>query len=486
MTIVAGLPRPWWPVLLTLQAAAVVLSAIGQHWLVVLSIIAASIFLLAVMTERVGFALIALVPLSQPLVLGSRLAPVMVYPEYLLIPLIFVLVVWQTVKEGGIRTRKTGLVMPLVLFLIVAALSIVFASIRWGWSNASGGLPTWMVHAFAVMYFFSLLQWLGPRVRVRDLFLGMFGASVVVSLLGILEYFFIEVPAGQMVRIGSTLGVVFSETHRGNPNALATYLVIVSLMALGMLGSVRTSTRLLLGVGIVAHVVALLLTQSRSGLLALVVGGAWLMLRGRRHLVLWLLPAAAVGILVAAQVPRLFDRYLSVLSIITSRDLVEFFLRVDPKTIDWAYLGYFGAGGFGIDALAGANRFAAWALGVRTFLDHPWVGIGLQMNMISTGFSTAENYLLDIAVMTGVGGIISVLWWARRVWKIISFGRRVDLGFSERSFLHGCEAVFFSLLVFAMTGSVLFSLKIMLTLLTLVAIAWHVVHGSLRWNTSSR
>ena len=457
---------------LLLQGFAITLVAMGHPTLVMTMVGAVLVLVLATASSDVGPAMIALVPLTQPFLLGSRGDALALYPEYVVIPAVFVWIAFSSIRSGRVAFRRSGLVLPGLVFLVVAAASLAGAALDRGMASTSAGLATLYVHLLALLFFVTLIEWLRPERSLYRVFVWMFSASVVVSLLGLVEYMIADAPTGRLVRIGSTLGVVFSSENRGNPNALAAYVTIMSLMALSMMGSVRARVRVWLASGILLHILALLLTRSRSGLVALLVGVLWLVLRGRRQMLWWLLPAAVVGITVAAQIPRMFERYASILAVVSSQDLIRFFLTIDPKSIDWKYLGYFGAGGFDIDALAGANRFAAWVLGIRTFLEHPFLGIGLQMNLAYTGFSTSENYFLDIAVMTGILGLLPVVWWGARVWRTMRLAGRLEMGKDERAFIHGFEAVMIAVAIIGLTGSILFSLKIMLTLLTLVAMLW--------------
>lgn len=147
---------------------------------------------------------------------------------------------------------------------------------------------------------------------------------------------------------------------------------------------------------------ALLLTLSRSSLLAFVVAGAVLLtLTGlSRRLLKW---AAAVGVLLLAALPKLLELAASF-------------------------------GKLSISDASSALRIVAWLRGLQVFADNPVIGIGFN----TWGFvqerygwerSAASTYGLDggllfIAVLTGVVGLALYLGIlglaaarARRVWR---------------------------------------------------------------------
>lgn len=467
--------------LVILQGLSVALIAAGYPVVVAVIACAALGGAIAISSLDLRLMALAMIPLTQPLVLGRGTGALALYPEYVVIPVAFLIVVADRVRNGRITFQKSGLVLPAILFLFVAAISLVHAIMQEGFGAATKGIATLYVHVMAFLFLVMALELYGPRYSVRKIFYWMFAASLVVSLLGVAEYLALGGLPGKTFRAGSTMGIVFAQENRGNPNVLAAYVVMMSLMALAMMSNAGTKVRLYLSGGVLLHLVALMLTGSRSGAVALVGGVVWLALQGRRRLLFWIIPAAAIGITIAANIPRMFQRYTSILSIVTSGDLIKFFLRVDPKSLDWNTIGYFGMGGFDIDTLAGANRFAAWVLGIRTFFDHPILGIGFQMNLQYTGFSTSENYFLDIAVMTGLLGFGLFMVWIARVYSMTRKALRGKLDKDEKAFVQGFSAVCLAMAVISLTGSVFLTLKLMLIFLTWTALLWHVASRAIRW-----
>jgi O-antigen ligase len=180
-----------------------------------------------------------------------------------------------------------------------------------------------------------------------------------------------------------------------DPNFAGGLLMMVLLVELGQLASGATVARwkpMMLFAAVV-------MTASRSSLLALFVGGVLIVaVRGVSRRLLQL--AGVATVLLAVFAPA----------------LIEFARKLNKLTVDASAL----------------QRVAQWARGLRVFADHPFIGIGFNTwGYISERYGYARLFassyaidggLLFVAVMTGIVGLglylamVFFVW--RRSWRI--------------------------------------------------------------------
>lgn len=222
---------------------------------------------------------------------------------------------WLSTYTGGLEVWK---IAKDVLLLFVVSFTICLV-----WAQGKGSKPFNLLVGFGAVYglMHVLIWWLHPDAYARSSEVGIIynmrlplyailgcGArllypkfvfssvirvvliiSTIIASLGILQYF---LPGDLMTHFGYSLDrgvrpVFYIDNNTSlpiramstlrEPNALGAYLILPILAMVSLLlrtkGKLR---RMLLGVALATHVVALLLTQSRSALLGLLVAGCLL------------------------------------------------------------------------------------------------------------------------------------------------------------------------------------------------------------------
>lgn len=214
------------------------------------------------------------------LCIGSVIVP-LVYVVQSLFPLSFpkaslmqtiisvaaILAAWVWAKDASTRPRWSLLLGFILLFFAVQVLAALFGidSHQSWWSE--------MVRATGLFFQLHILllvlivgSGLLTLARVRRVVIASCAVAVVVSVIGIIQYFKPDIiPNVSAVRIGSTLG---------NPVFLASYLVLHIFLVPFLWSWFTTSkSRVLLGLGASVMLVALLLTHGRGSYLGLLIGG---------------------------------------------------------------------------------------------------------------------------------------------------------------------------------------------------------------------
>jgi O-antigen ligase len=175
-----------------------------------------------------------------------------------------------------------------------------------------------------------------------------------------------------------------------DPNFAGGLLMMVLLVQLGHLASGATVPRW----KPMVLFAAVVMTASRSSLIALFVGGVLIVaVRGVSRRLLQLAGVAAV--LLAVFAPA----------------LIEFARKLNKLTVDASAL----------------QRVAQWARGLRVFADHPFIGIGFNTwGYVSERYGYARLFassyaidggLLFVAVMTGIVGLGLYLAMVFFVWR---------------------------------------------------------------------
>lgn len=291
-----------------------------------------------------------------------------------------VAVVWVVRKFmlGDYGWRASPAFLPLAIFLLVAVAATV-QSVARGASVQS--LVLWLTA--------GLLFWLIVNVvrnsRDAAVFLGpiMVGASLM-AVWGVYQYFFPPVieerwtdPAtsGELTRVFASLG---------NPNYLAEYMVLFVPLVLALWYQ-QPKRRLELTVPLVLMTVALLLTYTRGGYLALLIALVILVfMRARRWSVFLFLAALAVPVLAPQSI---INRFISA---------------------------------FNVADTSNQYRVNLW-IGVLEMIKKFWfvgVGLGAQaFNAVYQDFMLSEaraahahNLYLQVLGEVGVVGLFAILW----------------------------------------------------------------------------
>jgi O-antigen ligase len=275
-----------------------------------------------------------------------------------------------------------------VLYFGLAALSLVPMAVRIGPGEAiASGLA--LARAVQGALIFPLaLWWLRDERRVTVSLRTICAAAIALAVVNLVWVFAFRLP-----RAGMVWWVTESRDAIGSPNEAAVALLLLWAL-LHARWAVRPSPRAGLLMGLV--VVMLLLTQSRSGLLAF---GVFLLLtvkhvRWRR--VLGSLLALALALPLAP--PSFWTRM--------SRTLT--FQEGSPEVFSFMIRLY--------------SYETAW----RAFLDHPLFGVGyFGFRFVSVKYNefhflnlVAENFLLETLAGLGLVGLVAVGYVFVRLWAL--------------------------------------------------------------------
>ncbi|HVT13562.1 MAG TPA: O-antigen ligase family protein [Fimbriimonadaceae bacterium] len=194
-------------------------------------------------------------PTVQSLFRGGEIATL----QHALLGLLVVAAfVYLVVKRKIVQVPQASISGPLVGFLILVLASVLLSSYRW---VSLTSFAEWAIYGLILIVSVAGLgRKSGPMIVLGSLSAG----TGLVALLGIFEY------GGERLH-GNPSWRIFANWN--NPNALAGVLVLGLLVSLGLL-AVLSARRgaLLAGTSAVLSGIAILLTGSKGGLLALLVG----------------------------------------------------------------------------------------------------------------------------------------------------------------------------------------------------------------------
>ncbi len=343
--------------------------------------------------------------------LGGRTAPVVAVD--LVVALLW-LVLALLLISGRVRVALDDISTATLVFVAVAALSALLGISRYHLGVVGGlGVAAFLVRWMAYFGWYLFVVWCLTPNEARDAWRYVEWALLAFALFGVLQSAFMPGFA-QMVQSVPEFPTWDYQGRRLvstmlDPNFAGIFIVIALLPRLARVAEgLRERWEIL-----ALLVAALLLTVSRSSLLALAVGTTVIAIaRGLRLRLVYTFLIGAVLLL----------PFLSI--------LLTF------------------AAGFhklGIDTSA-AMRFIAWSRGLQLTIEHPIFGVGfnaVQAAQNAHGWRpvggadvSLDGGLLFVAAMTGLVGLACYLWLLGRVWKL---ARRVwrDAELSPRDRAHG-------------------------------------------------
>jgi putative inorganic carbon (hco3(-)) transporter len=430
-----------------------------EYYLIAIIIIVSGCFLVfAIIKNKYLQSLCALIPFSQPLPLALGVKTIGFMPEYILLPILSLFLIVEKMRQNKIEFIHTGLIIPYALFLLVSGISLTLTGAEIGFARIIPGIGTLYILSIALIVFICLNENVKSENQSADITFVLLASSILVSLYGIIEY--IIHYSITNYRIRSFFVTLLWEEGGSNPNSLGTYLMIMVLLGVGIRRVYYGKRKSLINLSLLLNFIALVLSGSRSSLLATLIGGFALGVRRDKRILLVAIPLIGGITYIISTIPRAWDRLTSIISILSDQKVINFFLHVDPNKLDWERIGLFGLGGYNIDIIAGANRFATWVTGIKVFSKFPLLGVGFQMSKDYTGFETAENLWLDIAIMTGVIGMFLFLWWVIRIVKISRADKEINMNPFTDSFGESYRIILLGIFITTLTGSVMFVLKL--------------------------
>jgi O-antigen ligase len=268
--------------------------------------------------------------------------------------------------------------------LLIALVAWTIATIPF--SRWPGGSVELFLNEFlkSIIVFWLVSENLGSLKRFRAMTWGLSLFILPLVITGIRQYL-----AGEFMRGGQMRIKGYEAPLSANPNDLALILCMVLPLSIAALRTTRRrSAQVVLGAIIVVTVMAVVVTFSRAGFIALALVTTMYLLRlareGKRGL------AIMIAVLAVAATPLLPGNYLERLALITDIDS-------DPT------------------GSAQARRQDT-LLGVGVILRNPIIGTGLGMNKITlndarhfNAWSDIHNVYLQYGVDLGVPGLVLFL-----------------------------------------------------------------------------
>lgn len=314
--------------------------------------------------------------------------------DLILPPLVLVWLL-KRLLSGRWRLPRHSLTLPVLGVIITMAVSLLANYHHYDTTELlSGALyqVRWLEYAAVLLMGFDFFR---TRARVWRYFSLVVVCGVVVSFLGFAQLqifpdFSFMAPAGWDPHVGRLLSTWF------DPNFLAGWLAFLISVCLGVaLGLPLTRAKWWWG-AIIVMTAAVVLTFSRSGYLALVIGTAFVtMIRSRSIFFVGLLAVLATILFI----PRVQERVIGIRTIDETAQL----------------------------------RILSWENALSVISEHPWTGVGYnlyQYVQVEYGFlddttihsaSGSDSSLLSIWVTTGIFGLLTYLWlliaMLREAWK---------------------------------------------------------------------
>ena len=329
--------------------------------------------------------------------------------------LVALLWVFQAVCRGELRLLGTPLYFPLLLFVGVSILSLLFAQ------NRIRGLET-ILSQFLMFTLFAAVahQFQSPRQVARIIWL-IFGTSAIVATIGILQYNAID-----LIGLPKVYGHLPLSTL-GNTNFVAHYLDLVIPLAAALLVLGRrppwwqTAGVILTLLLTSSHMV---LTVSRGGWLSVVSSLVLLVLltsrgwRRRRFLV--------AGVVALALLSPIGEFALSSVQIDENRTLYQVVETHVEQSIERV------ASTFDDRNFSRTMRTRIWADTIAMIVAHPVLGVGPgNFEFLLTDYRSvpsqrawaalmgsleevpyfAHNEYLEIWAETGLVGVVAMIWF---------------------------------------------------------------------------
>lgn len=344
---------------------------------------------------RLALALLVLANLGRiPLLdLGEREAPILINDLVVMAVIGIAAASWSRARS----LKLDDVALAALTFAAIGALSAVSAIPRFGLTlfelvASLAYLARWLTYFVLYLVVINSLR----REDVAPTWRAVEWTLLVIAAFGIIQAIFLPDFALMVYPESRAYFDWDPQRHRLvstvlDPNLVAFMLVIGLLVSLGRMAN---------GVAVpvwkpVLLMVALVMTLSRSGMLAFLVGvGVIVWTRGITKRMLRF--GALVAIAGLAALPRLIDTLVS-------------YSRI------------------GVTDESALARVVSWQRAIETFLLNPWFGVGFNtygyvqerrgFERFGAGAYSAEGGLLFIAVMTGVAGVavfIAMLWLVLR------------------------------------------------------------------------
>ena len=366
--------------------------------------------ILVIQNYRYGLYFIVLgLPLFQSLTMKSDAASSTgINMQYILIPTVAAAWLLEKLTQKELSQIKLPFLSLFSFFVFALIISLVnqmdvVAPLLF----RQGFIQVYALVNYLVLFYLIVNENLTFEDMKRILW-GFLIIAFLTSLIGLFQYFFVADPnlPNQALRITSTFQSFLRTNTKANPNAFGTYVAYMIIAAILLWNFTQTKKHRYLIIGMTGIVViALLLSKSRSSLLALIFAILCYTLAQNKKAFLITILVSAIGLIALYFEPSFHRRIESIFTLISDKRVINMFLNINPWTLDWRYVEHFGIQGYHSDIISGAFRIWAWIQGATLFLLHPFLGVGYHLNLAYSPWPTAENLYLDFACMTGLAGL---------------------------------------------------------------------------------
>lgn len=201
----------------------------------------------------VCFWILTAIIFLAPLVVVNGLYEYSMLPKLIIIQLgsLFLLFAWLLTglfKQEAFVLAKSNLYLPLICFLVWALFSFFWST------NRYNSLVLWVHWSACVLFFFLCLQILASANRIKVLFYTLSTAAAIVSIIGLLQYFF---------QIDWFLQLSMPASTFGNKNMAAQFIVLCFPMVIMFFISAKKSRNMWIA-ALVLSLVTIYLFHTRT------------------------------------------------------------------------------------------------------------------------------------------------------------------------------------------------------------------------------
>ena len=417
--------------------------------------------ILIIQNYRYGLYFIVIgLPLFQSLTLKSDAANTLgLNFQYILIPIVFVFWLSKKISKKELKTIR----LPYLLLFSLFVLALIFSLVNQMDIRTPNLLKHGLVNVIALVNYLVLFyiivneDW--DQQDLQKILWGFLIVAFLTAIIGLVQYFTSET---NLVRGGlratSTFKSYLRTNTKNNPNAFGTYMAFMVVIGLWLWNIVDRKYRKYILILTSAIIFSLLLSFSRSSLLALIFALLCYTFVRNKKAFLITIAISVIGLIALYFEPVTHRRIQSIFTVISDRKVINMFLNINPWTLDWSFVEYYGIQGYNSDIISGAFRIWAWIQGAQLTMTHPILGIGYQMNRAYSPWPTAENLYLDISCMTGLAGLslflIMQYYFLRDGFHFLKNPKLTHIGMFWLNIL----AIVF---IVSLTGSILFHGKLL-------------------------
>lgn len=333
---------------------------------------------------------------------------------------------WLVRRRIRGRLRVSAVSVWVAVFALIALISAGFSAEP---AVALDGASKWIFLAAFVLVLDNLIV---DGRSVQKVLIAVVASTLVPLTMGMWQFFFGAVESDGLPRI---------EGSFSHPNTFGFYLVVIVLVLVAVMPEIKRSWRVPAGLILLASIVSLMATYSRTSYASLLIGLGVLIVLGRR----WaLLAICAIALAASLMFPGVQERVSDIGTATTVRG-------TSGDTLSWR-LGY-------------------WQVVMEAGEDQRITGLGLGVaSQVTDQGREPHNDYLRALVEVGILGLLAYIGLMAAIGRSIFRALRVTNSNSRhgplsRALAEGFAAVFAAYLVGSLTGN----------LMTQLVLLWYVL-----------